>query len=372
MDLAAFYRPTYFEARALFEEQAAAFGASLHEFASPAPGPNGETLLTTVALACNGTPKNIFVTTSAVHGVEGYYGSACQSAWLATHTLKDLPKDCGIVFIHAMNPYGFAYNRRVTHEGVDLNRNFRDFSKFIPENVGYSALADSLVPRTWAGDIRNAADDILAAAKAHAPEKFQAAVSAGQYHHPKGVFYGGTAPTWSHQTFGDIYDAFIAPTAENIIHIDFHTGWGDYGNLEAYSIVGKTEPNHVRAHNYFSHVMPVMPSPYPVHGSLVEHMLFKSSEQLTVTACAIEVGTMPLPKDTINALRADHFIQAYGCPKSDIGQEITRELKSACAPADHQWKNNVTLVSLRMMDEAMAHLPTDSPTILTPTTQEER
>ena len=39
--------------------------------------------------------------------------------------------------------------RRVTHENVDLNRNFHDFSQPLPGNAGYDELAHLLVPEHW-------------------------------------------------------------------------------------------------------------------------------------------------------------------------------------------------------------------------------
>ena len=37
-----------------------------------------------------------------------------------------------VVLLHAINPWGFSWARRVTEDNVDLNRNFRDFSRPAP------------------------------------------------------------------------------------------------------------------------------------------------------------------------------------------------------------------------------------------------
>ncbi|WP_281015546.1 DUF2817 domain-containing protein, partial [Mesorhizobium sp. M00.F.Ca.ET.217.01.1.1] len=57
-----------------------------------------------------------------------------------------LPSSTAVLFVHALNCYGFAWDRRVTAEGVDLNRNFVDFSKPLPSNPGYEELAEHFVP----------------------------------------------------------------------------------------------------------------------------------------------------------------------------------------------------------------------------------
>lgn len=64
---------------------------------------------------------------SGTHGPEGFVGSAIQTAMLtffkkhSTYENKDLPT---LVFVHALNAYGFKHNRRVNENNVDLNRNF--------------------------------------------------------------------------------------------------------------------------------------------------------------------------------------------------------------------------------------------------------
>lgn len=40
-----------------------------------------------------------------------------------------LSSSTAVLFVHALNCYGFAWDRRATAEGWDLNRNFVDFSK---------------------------------------------------------------------------------------------------------------------------------------------------------------------------------------------------------------------------------------------------
>ena len=87
---------------------------------------------------------------SGTHGVEGFAGSMCQTAWLSEGAA--LPDDLAVVLVHAINPYGFAWIRRVNEDNVDLNRNCIDFSASLPENVGYDQLAEALVPPTWDAD----------------------------------------------------------------------------------------------------------------------------------------------------------------------------------------------------------------------------
>lgn len=50
-----------------------------------------------------------------------------------------------MLLIHALIPYRFAWDRRVTEEGCDLDRNCVDFTAPLPHNSAYDLLADCLV-----------------------------------------------------------------------------------------------------------------------------------------------------------------------------------------------------------------------------------
>ena len=141
-----------------------------------------------------------------------------------------LPKDTAAVFVHAINPYGFAWTRRVTEEGNDLNRNYVDHSKPYPVNEGYLEIADDLwCRRTSATSGIAAADARLAAYRKKVGDvAYFRAVSGGQYSHPDGMFYGGGGAAWSNRTLHAITDKFLKGRGDVAV-IDFHTGLGPYG-----------------------------------------------------------------------------------------------------------------------------------------------
>ena len=66
-------------------------------------------------------------------------------------------KGVAVLYIHALNPYGFSHVRRVTNENVDLNRNFQDFSQPLPQNPAYAELHGLLQPPNWPPTPDNAA-----------------------------------------------------------------------------------------------------------------------------------------------------------------------------------------------------------------------
>ena len=157
------FAATYGEARDKFLSAARVAGAELRRYDNPTKGPQGEALSTDVARLGSDDASKIVVTISSTHGVEGYCGSGFQVDWLARIGGSGLPKGTAALFVHAINPYGFAWTQRVTEEGNDLNRNYVDHSKPYPANEGYLEIADALVPADFSEAGIKAADAKLAA-----------------------------------------------------------------------------------------------------------------------------------------------------------------------------------------------------------------
>src|SRR6185295_16841724 len=144
------FSESYAEARAKFCGAAAAAGGAIRSWSNPhAKGPNGEALYLDTARFGAAEASNMLVLISSTHGVEGHCGSGAQIAWLRSGGPSKLPKDTGALIVHAINPYGFAWTRRVTEDNVDLNRNFVDHDKAYPKNDGYVAIADAILPKNW-------------------------------------------------------------------------------------------------------------------------------------------------------------------------------------------------------------------------------
>src|SRR6266480_1237015 len=84
---------------------------------------DGAELIADIARFGSDQAEKVLVLISGTHGVEGFCGSACQSAAVTQGLFGDLPPGLAGVMIHAINPYGFMHCRRVTEYNVDLNRN---------------------------------------------------------------------------------------------------------------------------------------------------------------------------------------------------------------------------------------------------------
>lgn len=195
----------------------------------PLLGPNGEALW--MDLACFGDARadSVLVIACGTHGIEGFTGSAVQTAWLNAHGPGALPAGRAVVLIHAVNPWGFAHRQRTTEDNVDLNRNFRDFNQPAPPNPGYDELHPHLRLVRWDEAEIERAFAAMDAFRARVGEKaFSDAFNGGQYRHADGVFYGGERPAWSNHALRELLRRHLA-SAERCIFVDLHTGIGPYG-----------------------------------------------------------------------------------------------------------------------------------------------
>ena len=114
MNASQYFPETYQAGRARFRDLARQAGGALHAIDHPVKGPDGGALSMDAAWFGPADPAKALLLVSATHGVEGHCGSGCQAGWLASGGPGRLPADTGALVIHAVNPHGFAWTRRVT------------------------------------------------------------------------------------------------------------------------------------------------------------------------------------------------------------------------------------------------------------------
>jgi hypothetical protein len=125
--VAEYFSQDYHSARALFRHAAQSAGATLHSFEHPGHrDPSNRPLAIDVGSIGTREADRALVVLSGTHGVEGFCGSGCQVGFFADQLYRALPASACALLVHALNPFGFAWLRRVNEDGVDLNRNFVD------------------------------------------------------------------------------------------------------------------------------------------------------------------------------------------------------------------------------------------------------
>jgi len=192
----------------------------------PLSGPTGEPLACDVTLIGQSPrPRNLLVLVSGTHGVEGFAGSAIQVDCLPllVETVSE-HASLGVAVIHAFNPWGFAWLRRSDHEGIDLNRNFVDFSNPLPDNKEYEVLHPRIMALAPGG-----LDNAKPPWQETGVEAFAEVFTRGQYRHADGCFYGGRAPSWSRKMLQQVTTDEMFAGADRVAVVDLHTGLGPYG-----------------------------------------------------------------------------------------------------------------------------------------------
>lgn len=232
MNTNTYFSATYDEARERFLASAHRQQAVLTHHQHPtARGPQGQPLFLDTAWVGPRDAHAVLVTASGTHGAEGFAGSAAQLAWLSEHGQASLPPGVALLMIHAVNPYGFAWGLRGTHDNVDLNRNWLDFSEACPENTLYEQIHPYLCPaEIKPSTVNRLMEEGARLIAKHGRWALEDAISRGQYTHPDGFHYGGAHPDWSRTVLQEIFQKELRHVPR-IGFIDWHTGPVGNGEL---------------------------------------------------------------------------------------------------------------------------------------------
>jgi len=340
MPIPSAFSRSYQHARAKFLAAAAAIGLAAQSHIHPLRGLEGEELALDAVL--DGTPdsKRLLIISSACHGVEGFCGSGVQVHALHDPQWRAAAHAAGVavLYLHALNPWGFSHMRRVTHEGVDLNRNFRDFSQTLPVNTAYAQVHPLLLPDVWPPNTANrtAVQNFITQ---HGLPAWQEAISGGQCQFPDGLFYGGQAATWSNHTVRKVL-AQHASGYQRVAWIDLHTGLGPNGVGERI-YAGRDDAQAIaRARRWWgkqvTSIYDGSSSSAPLTGLMWE-CIHDAAPQAEYTGIAMEYGTLPIA-EMLDALRGDHWLALHPDAPDTLAQTIRSRMLNAFYTDTDEWK----------------------------------
>ena len=333
----------YSEARKKFIEACTIARLPVTSFTNPELGPNGEPLYTDYVTIGPHIAERLLVVNSAIHGVEGFCGSAAIIAWLTSGNEGSLPNNVKVIFVHALNPYGFAWLRRVNEGNVDLNRNFISHDAPVPDNAEYDTFHPSFIPPDWdettAESIRNELSEYAAKNGLLA---MQTAVCRGQYKHRDGLFYGGLHAAWSHRIFKRIIGESVG-LARHIVLLDFHTG---------------AKPPEDKIKSWFTDRLTCAQLGNAVGPDLfgtIGQGLRQIAIDKKVYSITAEFGTFDVFR-VLMAIIADNWLHLHGDLKSTLGADIKREIRGSFYPDADDWCEQVLTGSQRILNQVIKGL----------------
>ena len=359
MDPVRHFAGTYGEARDKFFAVTKALGLTVSRNIHPfARGSAGEELSLDVAVLGEASASAMLVLVSGTHGVEGFCGSGCQVGLLHDAEFLAAARASGVavVFVHALNPFGFSHLHRTNEDNVDMNRNFRDFSVPPPVNKAYAEVHDFVVPATWPPSPENEAK-IGAYVAQHGAKALQQAVSGGQCEFPHGLFYGGVRASWSNRTLRALLRKHGAGRLR-IGWIDFHTGLGPRGHAEKiYS--GRDVPGDLqRSKRWWGDDVTSFLDGSSTSATLSGvnyNAVYDECPGVTYAGVALEYGTLPYA-ETLQALRADQWLINHPDADAALRTRIKRQIRDAFYCDADDWKSAVYAQARVGCLAALAHL----------------
>lgn len=345
------------DARDRFRAAAAALGWRLENHAVGGTGPRGETLTIDAALSPGDPAMPVLVVSSGVHGVEGIFGSAVQARLLETWRDGGAP-DVRVVFIHAINPYGFAWRRRTDADNVDVNRNFLlPDEPYAGSPASYAELDGLLNPRRpparWDGFRARA---VMAIAR-HGMPALRRAVATGQYDFPRGLFFGGSRPSAPHEILAERLPVWTHG-APAVVHLDLHTGLGEHGACHllvdfpvddalAAAFTRWLGPDALSAAN-------ARAAGYHARGGFGRWCVAQQLAPTYVFAYA-EFGTYG-PLTVLDRLRKENQAYHWAEPDAACTIQAKRRLVDAFCPPSTRWRSDTLAYAVELVSSTAARL----------------
>lgn len=330
-------------------------------------GPEAEELAIDIAVIGSLDCGKVLISSSGVHGVEGYPGSAIQLSIMDKLAKSEPFESHAVIFIHAVNPYGMAWWRRFNENNVDLNRNFLRLDELysgVPD--GYEEIKDFINPKTvpkkneYSFNIR-----ALLLILKHGFSNLKQAVAEGQYEYPTAIQYGGSKLEQGPSMLIDWLNINLAPIKQ-IFAIDHHTGLGPSGHdtlllplelrendFDRFVELQQLFPGHIELLDAKSGVG------YEIKGD-IHQGLVNRFPNISWTYLTQEFGTFK-PTKVIRASRDENRWTQWGdyVDEASAKSHWTRlRLLRVFNPNDANWQNKIVIRGNTVFESATQYLLT--------------
>ena len=363
MSDAGLFSPDFFVARRRFQFAAKRLGWRVESYPLNLTGPKGADLTVEVAVSPTSGTDQAMVVTSGVHGVEGFLGSAIQLGICNRWYHEDVrTKRVRCVFIHGLNPHGFAWLRRFDQNNVDLNRNFLlPDERYAGCHPGYESLNSLLNPPTARPWIDPFPIHAVRKIYQHGLQALKQCVAEGQYEFPRGLFFGGSEPSFAMSLLNQQLPSWLAG-CERVIHLDFHTGLGRRHQWKLLLDQSLATGQQQDLQQWFGHdrieTAGDNQTAYDVKGCIGRWCARHSHVPNYIYGCA-EFGTYS-PLAVLAGLRAENQAHHWNSPNQRVFWRTKLRLKELFCPAHPSWRTWAVEQGMTAVENAFRGLQQDT------------
>ncbi len=295
--------------------------------------------------------ENLIIVSTAQHGIEGYVGSAMLKVFIDEFASRINVENTGLLLIHAINPWGMKYERKVNENGVDLNRNFilnGVFDKSI--NPGFSKLKTFLAPtypvRPFAVENLFFIGRTIKALLTEGASSISTAALLGQYIDPKAMYYGGERHEEETEVVISLFREALK-NYQNLIHLDQHSGYGPRYQMSI-TLVPPEPGTSAELSEKFNYPLLLKGDNqefYETHGDMCAYLYELRNAEFPdkhVFATAFEYGTYGESLlQRIHSLRTmilESQLYWHGAVNKPTEEKVRHEFKELYFPVETKWR----------------------------------
>lgn len=295
--------------------------------------------------------ENLIVITTALHGIEGYVGSAMLKIFMDEFAPLLDPENTGLLLIHTINPLGMKNRRRYNENNVDLNRNFVWDEEFRHEtNPDYEPLIPLLNPARPISFLP--ASDIAFLLRLIARIvrlgilRIRQGMLSGQYRHPRGVQFGGVQTEESTALIRGLFEQALSEY-DQVIHLDMHTGYGPrYQMSFVNSTREQASAEELKRRFNYPLILAANPSEfYIVTGDITEYFYQLRDEKYPskkIFSTCFEFGTfgdsLPAQVRSMRATILENRLFQHGAKSDTLKEAVKKEYSELFFPAETRWR----------------------------------
>lgn len=295
--------------------------------------------------------ENLILISTALHGIEGYVGSAVQYLFMQEYLSRLDPENTSLLLVHAINPWGMKHRHRVNQSNVDLNRNFIFNGKYEPAmNPEYDALIPLLNPDRPVGNLAfenfRFLGKVIYYLIGTGQEKVKAATLLGQHRHPKGIYYGGSQTEEETHVLMELY-RYALNGYTNILQVDMHTGYGPRYQMTVLLSSLDSTPSHQAAAQFNYPLVQKVDADefYAVSGDMIDclyHLRNAEFPDKKLCSSGFEFGTygtsIPALLRSLRITIWENQLRQHGAQNKRITDWIREEYDELFYPSEQHWR----------------------------------